>query len=360
MPPPLQGFVFAVFLYDVCEEIRLDQLREQLDARRLAPAFKHKAPEYVRFMRPPVVESLDSVVLRNGERFSGEIKYYDYGVISVVFERPFAGDWNELAGLSSTWLTDTEMERYAAQITAANVRRAASAMVKPYPSATWLNEDYFIFHIAEIEGAPTASELMAQCGGQIAQVVRGETTDLSPQERGEVLQSGISYYPNDLTVIGWNAAFVYDSPAGAATSLQMLEYANSQLLEYRHYDEYLTRELDGVYRILDRGTGLLARWRLVRAATRLHTVTLDITELSERADNAIKFLSDMYAARLYRLASKRIGTPDYRDLVDEKLRTARDLYEFLVTQFQQARAFILELMVVIILVIDLIFLFRGK
>ncbi len=358
--PQLHGSAFAVFLYDVCEEIRLDQLREQLDARRLAPAFKHKAPEYVRFMRPPVVEGLDNVVLRKGERFTGEIKYYDYGVISVVFEQPFEGDWNDLAALSSAWLADTEMERYAAQITDANVRRAESAMIKPYPAAGWLNEDYYIFHIAEVEGAPTAAELIAQCGDDLAQVVRGETTDLSSQERNEVLQSGISYYPNDLTVVGWNAAFVYDSPAGAATSLQMLEYANSQLLEFRHYDEYLTHELTEVYRMLDRGTGLLARWRLVRAASRLHTVTLDVTELTERTDNAIKFLSDMYSARLYRLASSRVGTPDYRDLVDEKLKTARRLYDFLVEEFRQGRAFVLELIIVIILVIDLIFLFRGK
>ena len=358
--PQLQGAVLAVFLYDVCEEIRLDELRELLDARRLAPALKHKAPEYVRYLRPPVVEGLDSIVLRAGDRFTGEIKYYDYGVISVVFERPFAGDWHDLAALSSSWLAETELERYAAQITQANVRRAQAAMRKVYPEAAWLNEDYYIFHIAEIEGAPTASELLTQCGDEIAQVVRGETTDLSSQERQEVVSSGISYYPNDLTVVGWNAAFIYDSLAGAATSIQMLEYANSQLLEYRHYDEYLTRQLDDVYRQLDRGTGFLARWRLARAATKLHTVTLDITELSERADNAIKFLSDMYSARLYKLASSRVGTPDYRDLVDEKLRTARDLYKFLVEQFQQGRAFALELMVVIILVIEMIFLFRGK
>ena len=47
--------------------------------------------------------------------------------------------------------------------------------------------------------------------------------------------------------MGWNAALVYDTPAGAQTAIQILEYANSQLLEFRHYDELLTRELAGVY-----------------------------------------------------------------------------------------------------------------
>ena len=140
----------------------------------------------------------------------------------------------------------------------------------------------------------------------------------------------------------------------------MLEYANSQLLEFRHYDDLLTRELEIVYDSLEEGTGLLARWRLARAATKLHTVLLDVTELTEHADNAIKFLSDMFSARLYKLAAAKVGVPDYKDLVNEKVQTAEQLYRFMVDQFNQSRAFFLELTVVIILVIELIYFFRGK
>jgi hypothetical protein len=183
---------------------------------------------------------------------------------------------------------------------------------------------------------------------------------LSASEQQEVLQSRISYYPNDLAVIGWNATFVYDTPAGSATAIQLLEYANSQLLEFRHYDELLTSELNVAHDLVERGNGLPARWRLAGAASRLQTVALDVTNLAERVDNAIKFLSDMFSARLYRLAATKVGVPDYKDLVDEKLATARELYGFMIEQFHQARAFVLELIVVIILVIELIFLFRGK
>jgi hypothetical protein len=104
---------------------------------------------------------------------------------------------------------------------------------------------------------------------------------------------------------------------------------------------------------------MFSRWRLAKAASRLHTVLLDVTELTERADNAIKFLSDMFSARLYRLAASKVGVPDYKNLVQKKLDTAEDLYRFMVDQFHQSRAFVLELMVVIILIIDLIYLFRG-
>jgi len=50
----------------------------------------------------------------------------------------------------------------------------------------------------------------------------------------------------------------------------------------------------------------------------------------------------------------KVGVPDYRRLVDPKrLRTAGELYRFMVDQFNQTRSFVLELAVVIILIVDL-------
>ncbi len=379
MPAPLHGSVLVLIQFDVCEEIRLDELRRIFGARTAEASFK-KAPAYVQYQRPPVEETLDPVVLENGERLSGEIKYYDYGVISLEFELPFSGDWDTLIQLSCRWTSDTNFESVATRIARQKLERAAPALIKPYAaegqkrnghkgnghrseaqSNPWLQEDYFIFHLREIDGSPSAADLLATRGNQITQVVRGETAQLAEGERQEVLQSRISYYPNDLAVIGWNAAFIYDTAAGAETAIQLLQYANSQLLEFRHYDEFLTRELENVYDFLDAGgTGLWSRWRTARAASKLHTVLLDVNELTERADNAIKFLSDMFSARLYKLAASKVGVPDYKDLVKEKLQTAEDLYRFMVEQFNQSRAFVLELMVVVILIIELVYFFRGK
>ncbi len=360
---PLRGSVLVLMQFDVCEEIRLDVLRDIFGARTAEASFK-KAPAYVRYQRPPVEETLEPLVLESGERLTGEIKYYDYGVVSLVFELPFAGTWDDLIQLSCRWTSDTSFDAVASRIARQKLERAAPALIKPY-KGDWLQEDYFVFQIREIalpgiEGPPSAADLLAARGDRIAQVVRGETAQLSEGERQEVLQSRISYYPNDLAVIGWNAAFIYDTAAGAETAIQLLQYANSQLLEFRHYDEFLTRELENVYAFLDRGgTGLWSRWRTARAASKLHTVLLDVNELTERADNAIKFLSDMFSARLYKLAAQKVGVPDYKDLVKEKLQTAEDLYRFMVEQFNQSRAFVLELMVVVILIIELVYFFKG-
>ena len=354
----LNGSVLVLIQFDVCEEIKLEDLRRIFGARTAEASFKHPAPGYVQYQRPPVVEPIEPLVLETGERLDAQIKYYDYGVLSVVFELPFSGDWDTLVRLSGRWVWDTDFASLAMKAVKKKLERASPALVKPYEN--WLHEDYFIFHLREMDSKPSAAQLLAVHGDKVAQIVRGETSQLSEGERAEILQGRISYYPNDLAVIGWNAAFLYDTNVGAETAIQLLEYANSQLLEFRHYDDLLTRELAIVYDFLEHGGGgILRRWRTAREANRLHTVWLDVNELTERADNAIKFLSDMFSARLYKLAAAKIGVPDYKTLVNQKLRTAEDLYRFMVDQFHQSRAFVLELMVVIILIIDLVYLFHG-
>jgi len=355
---PLKGSVLGILLFDVCEEIRLEELRRILDAKRTAPVFKHATPEYVRFENAPVVETLDPIELDSGERIQPRIKYYDYGVVSVLIELRFEGDWQSLATLAANWVPNAELERRAEEVVRRRVLRIEPAMVRPYPH--WLTEDYYVFLLNEVEGQPLGASLLKERGPQIAQIVCGERTELAADEQDDVLQASLSYYPRDLIVIGWNAALIYDTHAGAGTSVEILEYVNSQLLEFRHYDELLTRELDGVYKSLKARAGLWRRWRMRREASRLNIVALEVTDLVERCDTAIKFVSDMFTARLYRLAVSKVGVPEYKNLVNEKLKMSEGVYRFLIDEFHQSSGFVLELMVVIILIIDLIFLFRGK
>jgi hypothetical protein len=361
---PVAGSFSILYLFDVCDEIRLDDLRHMVKAPPAGrePSFRHPAPGYVQFANPPVVELVREAILPGIEPLGGRIAYYDYGVVSLRLEIPFEGSWEDVAALSARWMNAPELEQGAADAIDRRLARVQSALVKPYKDR--LSEDYFVIYLRHANGRngqpATAQELIEHCPEQIAQIVRGERANFSAAEQAEILESRMSYYATDLLVVGWTAALVYDTPEGAAPTVQLLEYANTQLLEFRYYDKVLTGVLSEVYPSLDRGTGLLARWRMARDAERLNTLRLDIRELTERVDNSIKFLSDMFAARLYRMASARIGVPDYRVLVEQKLQSAADLYGFMMDRFYQGRAFILELMVVVILVIELAFLFRGK
>ena len=360
--PPLRGSFLVFVLYDVAEEIELGRLCDLVGAQPVPPqpSFKSPTPEYVRFERPPAIEYPDPVSLETGERFSARIKYFDYGVVSIELQMEFEADWDELVRLSNRWILAPELESRTLELLRPRLERAAPALKQPYEPR--LNEDYYIIQLREVSDDArqpmTAPAMLATRGVEIAQIVRGESSPLSDAERNEVLHSSLSYYPSDLLVVGWVAALVYDTPAGAAPTIQLLEYANTQLLEFRHYDDVLTRVLERVYDVLERHGSLFRRWRMAREAERLNTLRLDVIELTERTDNAIKFLSDMFYARVYRMASARVGVTDYRNLVEEKLRTAAELYQFMTNEFHQARAFVLEAMVVAILVIELVQLFR--
>lgn len=355
----LSGTIRALLLFDVSEEIDLGLLRNLVGAGtgKREPAFRGPSPEYVRYEQPPVADHIGACEPFEQWPMQGRIRYFNYGIASVELRTAFgSADWPDVIALANRWVLSDELEKRARELLRSRLKIIMPSLVKPYDH--WLAEDYYVIQVDPV--ALSAEDLTRDFGNQIAQIVRGEELRLSSNERQEVLTSSMSYYPQDLLVVGWVAAFVYDTADGAAPTIDLLEYANSQLLEFRHYDEVLTGVLADVYKRLEKKRRLWARWTLVRQAEDLNTLRLDYREVVERTENAIKFLSDMFYARAYRLAASRIGVPDYRNLVNTKLSDARDLYESLVNEFHQSRAFFLEVMVVIILLIEIGFLFRGK
>jgi hypothetical protein len=361
--PNCRGSFRALLLYDVAEEIDMDELRGLLgtSAPPRSPGFKLGAPEYVRFERPPLAQACEPIHLATGEQAPARLRFFDYGIVSLEIELPFQGTWEELIALSNRWIEVGEVERRGLRTVQEHLRPLASSLRKPY--AEWLDEAYYIVHLSEATDAAgklyTGRELVAERGREIGQVIRGEMLSLSDGEQKEVLASSMSYYPTDLLVVGWLAGIIYDTPEGAAPVVQLLEYANSQLLQYRRYDEILTNLLKDAYATLDRRGGYFSRWRMAREAEQLNRLRLEVIELTEHTDNAIKFLSDMFYARAYRLAAAKVGADDYRNLVDQKLKSAGELYQFMVNEFRDGRAFFLEVLVVIILLVELIPIFRG-
>src|ERR1022692_4756014 len=162
-PVTMRGSVLGVILHDVCEEIRLEQLRDILGARRVEPGFKHATPDYVRFENPPVVERLEPVVLTSGEKLIPQIKYYDYGVISVLFELEFEADWETLVQLAAGWVPNPELERQAQQIIHGRLDRIAPALVHLYRE--WLSEDYYVFTLSGVPAQPLGSDLQRMTSG---------------------------------------------------------------------------------------------------------------------------------------------------------------------------------------------------
>ncbi len=363
----LTGFFRVFLLYDVAEAFDLEKLRLLIGSRGV-PAqrpFPRRTPEYVRFEQVPIVERAEPVQLNTGERIVCSIKYYAFAVVVVELEVPFECDWGELVSQSARWVDAPDIEPPAREAVRRRLEAIAPAIIRPNPDKDWLQEEFVVINLMRI-GAPgceqlPASELLSEHGEQIAQALRGEAVPLSPKVSDEILQGSLSYGLSDLVVVGPSAALVYDGSEDAVATNQVLEYAKTQLLEFRYYDGLMTRLLADVYRTLDeKRNPITSRWSLPRDARRVNTIRLDVMELTERIDNAIKFVSDMYYARVYRLAAARMGVNDYRTLVEEKLRTVGQLYEFMVDQFNESRSFILEIVVTILALADVFLWLKSK
>lgn len=357
-----RGYFRILNFFDIAEAVDLEKLRSLLgpQAAPRSPGFVHLAPEYAQAQYPPLEESLETLVLPSGEKLDVKIKYYWFGVAAVHLATPFQCDLDCLSGESYRWMNAPEVEKAAEDLLRDRLERFRPGLIKP--STKWLDEDYLVIDIQSAQHAdgraPTGAELLEQYGDALTQLVRGELTPLSATERDEILRGALSYYPTDLIVAGWAAALVYDKPDATSAIIDLLEYANTQLLEFRYYDELLTTLLSNVYSSLEGRESFLSRWRLPRRAGRLNRLRLDIMDLAERTEYAVKFISDTYYARVYRLISSRIGVEDYRALVSEKLKTAGELYDFMVAQFNERRMFVLELVVAVLVALDVILLLR--
>lgn len=361
----LRGCLRILVFYDVAEALDLGKLRNLLGARGTPTQleFSRRTPEYVRFEQVPLGETIAPLTLASGESLACSLKYYAYGVVRVQLEHPFECDWDGLLPQASRWMNIAPIESVVRDKLREHLGDLEGAVVRP--SVDWLQEDYLVIELQSIcderGTTPTVSELISSHAGRIVQLIRGETVPLAARTTEEALQASASYYASDLVVVGSSAALVYDRPEDAAATIQILEYAQTQLLEFRYYDNLMTRVLSGVYSALDRKRNiLLSRQSLTRDANRLNTIRLDVMELTEQIDNAIKFVSDIFYARVYRLAAARMGVPDYRALVEQKLRTAGELYDVMVNQFNEARTFVIEVLIALLCLLDVILLLRGR
>ena len=361
MSDAVSGHITAFFLFDVAEAIDLGRVQRELGAgvaSRLAP--KPTTPPYVQYRQPPITIDGQTVDTPDADGFSVRFKAFDYGVISIALTRPVSGTWSEWVTWGLGCHENTALPRHAERLARTLIDRIGAAITRP--RREFLAEDYLVFTITQVTEATSAESLLATQGGAIAQLLRGERSPLSVEERDEVLRHRISYFADDLVIPTWSSAFIRDTESGAQGAIEILEFANSQLLEFRYYDQLLDAELERIYPQLQRG-GWLYNWlarRHSRAVRQVHSLFIDVNELTDRTENALKIVGDVYAARLFALAAARLGLNEWKASVQEKLRTLADIYRFAVEQTSMARGEFLEFIVVLILVLELVLLLMGS
>ena len=360
------GSALIHFAFDVADEIHLDRIErvagESPAASRLR--VQRTTPAYVQYRRAPLQADLEAVPLDLGGQqvqAAVRLRIHDFGVVSVTFRIPIAGELAELRTLAATLVENPRLQQ-AARAQVERVVREIGACLDPLrhelgagEELEW--EDYAVFVVRAFEQPVPGSEVLRLHATDLARVLRTETEPLSEAELAEATRQPLSYYQDELLVVDWNAAFFYD-PRDSQDVLHVLEYAVAMLLELRIYDGLLDRVLDRAYDDLERARSR-RRLRSLRPLTAtleyLAEVKLDVSEIIEKVTNSLKLVGDPYLARLYNVAAARFHLGAWEASVREKLGTVEGLYSLLHDQSQSRLMIMLELMIVILCGMDIFF-----
>jgi hypothetical protein len=356
------GAVVALRLFDVAYAIDLTRAETLWAAQARASSrlrLTATPPTAMAFGVPPLALALDPVVVQlDGESVQAGVtaRLYDFGAISIALRVPVADmGWagfvarlndvdRALGGGSQPGPWATLLSQLQTLLAPALVRAEASAV----------EEDYLIGQVQAFDHALSAAALQERV--DLVPLLSGEQRTLSDGARQDLLRQRFSYYTDDLVVLTWDRAFIYE-PRGDSDVMEVLEVANAQLLEMRYYDELLDDELPRMYGLVAsarRAESLLTSRRFAGLARRLYTLVAEVTELTERIDNALQVTEDVYLARIYSAALELFRVPAVSAAVDRKLAIIRDTYTALHDEGSARRAELLELLIVVLIVIEVV------
>ncbi len=356
--PVIQGTCSVVYCFDVGQAIDLNTAadiltrsnelpspqREQLQLRRRAPRYFNFDPAPVRLLQTC------ETVSRAGFELApkSETTFYDFGGVSVVYTFAISGHLIDLVALANTLAEDESLLKSA--------REQLNAILPSLsPAISRLRfddraEDYVTFQFDRF-GEPTDNleDLLRANRPLMAQILRGDSSDLSPQEIDEALSSRISYSESDAAILDFSAGFIIGSDA--SDLLDLIEFANVELLEMRHLDEALDDALEEVYPILSQTQRGRASTRRLRRVAMLQA---DAAILFEGVNNAIKLVGDHYLARFYRRLTDRLHHPEWDASVLRKLGVLESIYQKLNDQQSTRRMEVLEWIIIILIALSMV------
>ncbi|MBR8829731.1 MAG: hypothetical protein N5P05_001317 [Chroococcopsis gigantea SAG 12.99] len=227
------------------------------------------------------------------------------------------------------------------------------------PDRPAITEDYTILVVQELAGAIDEGDLAKN--PLIWAALLGEKNSLSPY--ASQLVTPMSYYKDDLALFSWNGAILIEpDPLAAATAIALIEFANVELLLMRSYDQSLDAQLPKMYRQLPREQSRFSLPLVSRHSRSLHEtqyLIAEFTEFSERVDNALKVIDDVYWNRFYTAILNVLRVNVWRAGVEHKLTLLRETYSMLHNEADAERANSLEWMIIILILTEIILaLFR--
>ncbi len=365
-PTPIRIRKGAILLYrcfDISEEVDLARVEEVL-TQSTGPKGRLKLArptgQAIVIRNAPITIALGEtpITIMNRE-YAAETtaRIWDYGVMSILFQLtiPEGTDWDQLlrksAALESTGEIDALARKRAADLT----QRLQGTLQEP---SEWEGlEDYTIYFLEQIDGVRNAGELAQKA--DIPALILGETDrNLAGSTRDVSMESRFSYRENDLVVIDWNSALVWE-PSGIRDIPDVLEFAVTHLLEMRYYDDLIDRRLNLLYDSIEarrRRRGRIPFWKLSHEAS---TRFIEFSEFLGRVENSLKVVGDFYLARVFRGALGRFRVSDWQNSISRKMNILAQVSELLQGEVNTQRSMLLEIIIIVLIAFEVIYALAG-
>jgi hypothetical protein len=358
----ISGHLYVYVAFDWGDEVDLARARNLAPAQVRALARRPRTPTSFAYKPAPLRFALEPAPLSLAPL--GEVRpavaeatVFDFAAVSVALTLPFSLPFADLTTLAGA-LTDADTS--AATVNAA-LHALAPLFEKLLPAVSrpkWspdLWEEYFVF--AFPPGRPlTPDAVRGELAARVAGLVRLEDQPLSDDEKAEALRLSMRYGENDLFIADWAAAVLLDDEPGCIETLQTIEFANLQLLEYRHIDDRLDESLSRASGLI-RGTSR-SRVPLLRnqdAPLRvLGELKVEANGLFERTGNVLKLVGDPYLARVYSLLATRFHLREWERSIQRKLVVIESVYRVVSDQAAAYRSEFLELVVIGLILLEVL------
>lgn len=359
------GSVTYYRLFDVGYAIDLDRAAELLGAStggRVRPS--RDEARAIEIRSPPLLASLrgGEFIIEGAPRLAMMSAHiFDFGVCSLQLRihAPGALRGPEFAAFCAAAEASADLDSVFSQALRDFTERVSPAIDRPGSAA--ISEEYKVYRVDRLtrgaEGvglaAPVANAISDE---ELAMLLVGERRPLSAWARRELVPYRFSYHEDDFAALSWESALVVEPRTEDHDIEYVLEFANAQLLELRLFDQRLDADLPALYDRVDaararRSPRLAGRFRAVLSD--LQTRVADITETVERVENAVKLTNDVYLARVYSAALEVFRERAWRLGIERKLAILRETYAMLNGEAQAARAELLEIAIVVLILVEL-------
>lgn len=359
----LHGTLHIFVAFDWGEEIDLEQAGRLAAGELVTLARRPRTPSSVAYRPTPWRFKLAPVPLELAEvgqvEAPAEATVFDFGAVSVGLHVPLALTPKQMTHLAGSLSESARIVQAAKKAVAALYEKLLPTIKQPEVSD--LSEEYFVFHLPPTAAATDLlkdpARLLNERAAWTAGVVRLEDEPLSAEEVHEALRLRISYSPADLFVLEWSAALLIDHECDE--TLQMVEYANLQLLEYRHIDNRLDDRLAGAYKLIHPLTrSWLPFWRMHGRQLRdLGELRIEMHDVFERTGNVLKLVGDQYLARCYQLLATRFHLDQWERNIERALEVVQGAYQVVADQSAMVRTEVLEIVVIILIAFEIVMAF---